>query len=245
MNEYDEIANYYDLLMEKGYYDYTKAAQSLDSILKGHKKILEIGIGTGLLAEKILELDPSYLITGIDFTPAMLDRCKTRLGNRAKLLEGNVLSMEFQELFDGVYSQGGPAGISRVGNDYHLYSFLPNIEDSVKMLNNIASHLVDGGLFVLNIQGEETEADGEQDIGKGIVYAQQKQVYFSDNKEMYFWEKDYIFKKNGEIVASDRHKFLMLQGQLLEDTMNAAGFRFKEVTPGGLYLVYEKGMQFA
>ncbi|WP_287273769.1 MULTISPECIES: class I SAM-dependent methyltransferase [unclassified Okeania] len=241
MNKYDDIAQYYDLLMESGYYDYQKAAQSIDSILKGRKKLLEIGVGTGLLAEKLLELDSSYEITGIDFSTAMLDRSKARLGNRAKVVEGNVLSMDLQEDFDGVYSQGGPINFNRVGNDYHL-NMLPNFEDSVKMLNNIARHLVDGGLLVLNIQGEKTEVDGDRDIGNGIVYAQQKHLCFLENQEMYFWEKDYIFKKEGEIVARDRHKFLMIYGQLLEDTMKAAGFKLKQATPDDLYMVYQKAI---
>ncbi|MGB3513373.1 MAG: class I SAM-dependent methyltransferase [Microcoleaceae cyanobacterium] len=240
MNKYDDIAQYYDLIMESGYYNYRKEAQPLNSILKGRKKIIEIGVGTGLLAEKLLELDPWYEITGIDFTPAMLDRSKARLGSRAKVVEGNVLSMDLQESFDGIYSHGGPVGVSRVGNNYHLYSFMPNFEDTVKMLDNIARHLVDGGLFVLNIQAEETDADGEQEIGNNIVYVQQKHLSFLDNKEMYFWEKDYIFKKEGEIVASDRHKFLMLHDLLLEDTMKAAGFKLKEVTPDDLHMVYQK-----
>ena len=242
MNKYDHIVEYYDATMKSGYYDYPKEAQSLNSILKSRKKLLEIGVGTGLLAEKLLELDPSYEITGIDFTPAMLDRAKARLGNRAKVVEGNVLSMDLQESFDGIYSHGGPAGVSRVGNDYHFYSFLPNFEDTVKMLNNIARHLVEGGLFVLNIQSEDTDADGEQEIGNGIVYAQQKHLAFLDNQEMYFWEKDYILKKEGEIVARDRHKFLMVYGQRLEDTMKAAGFKWKEATPEDLYMVYQKVM---
>ncbi len=76
MNKYDEIAEYYETTVESVYYDYPKAAQSLDSILKGREKLLEIGVGTGLVVEKLLELDPEYEITGIDFTPAMLDRVK-------------------------------------------------------------------------------------------------------------------------------------------------------------------------
>lgn len=242
MNKYNDIAQYYDLLMESGYYDYTTYAQSLNAILKDRKKLLEIGVGTGLLAEKLFEHDPNYEITGIDFSPAMLDRCKARLGNRAKIVEENVLSMDLQASFDGVYSQGGPAGVNRVGNDYHLYSFLPNFEDSVKMLSNIARHLVDGGLLALSIQGEKTNADGDKEVGNGIVYSQQKHLSFLDDGEMYFWEKDYIFKKEGEIVARDRHKFLMLHGQVLENTMNAAGLKFKEVSSDDLYIVYQKVM---
>ncbi|MGB3535920.1 MAG: hypothetical protein WBA13_20695 [Microcoleaceae cyanobacterium] len=69
------------------------------------------------------------------------------------------------------------------------------------MLKNIARHLVDGGLFVLNIQPEETNTDGDQEIGNGIIYTQQKQLNFLENQEMYYWEKDYIFKKEGEIDA--------------------------------------------
>jgi SAM-dependent methyltransferase len=242
MNKYDDIAHYYDLLMQSGYYDYTTCSRSLNSILKDRKKILEIGVGTGLLAEQMLDRNPQYEITGIDFSPRMLDQCQTRLGNRVKVVEGNVLSMDLQESFDGVYSQGGPVGVNRVGNDYHLCSLVPNFEDTLKMLKNIGSHVVERGLLALSIQGEKTNADGEKEIGEGIVYEQQKHLSFLENQEMYVWEKDYIFKKEGEIVARDRHKFLMLHGQVLEDAMNAAGFQFKEVTPDDLYRVYQKVM---
>ncbi|WP_293160858.1 hypothetical protein [Okeania sp. SIO2C9] len=55
---------------------------------------------------------------------------------------------------------------------------------------------------------------------------------------MYFWEKEYIFKKGSEIMAGDRHKFLMVYGQFLEDTMNRVGFKLKQLD--NLYLVYQK-----
>ncbi len=154
MNKYNEIAQYYDLIMESGYYNYEKDAQSLGSVINTRKKILEVGVGTGLIVEKLLEFNPLYEITGIDFTPDMLNRSKARLGNRVMVIEGNVLSMDLQDSFDVIYSHGGPVGISQVGNDYHLYSFLPDFEDRVKMLKNIVFHLVNGGLFVLNIQSE-------------------------------------------------------------------------------------------
>lgn len=41
-------------------------------------------------------------------------------------------------------------------------------------------------------------------------------------------------------MRCDRHKFLMLHSQLLEDTMKATGLKLKQVTPDALYLVYEK-----
>lgn len=240
MNQYDEIAQYYDLIMESGYYDYGQESQSLHSILKGQKKVLEIGIGTGLLVEKLLNLDPNYEITGIDFTGAMLDRSQARLENRAKLIEANVLSMNLQKDFQAIYSHGVPAGISVVGKDYHFYSFLPNFEDTVEMINNIARHLVTGGLLILNIQGEETDADGEQEISNGIVYSQQKYLEFLENQEMYFWEKEYIFQKEGAILAKDRHRFLILYGQLLENTMKKVGFKLQGPTSDNLYFIYQK-----
>ncbi len=171
---------------------------------------------------------------------AMLAKSKARLGNRVKVVEGNVLSMNLPEKFDAIYSQGGPLDISQVGEDYHLYSFLPSFEETINMLNNISHHLINGGLLVLNIQAEETDADGDKEIGHGIVYRQQKYLSFLENQEMYFWEKDYIFIKKDKIVARDCHKFLNLHGQLLKNTMKAAGFKLKEVSADNLYLVCQQ-----
>ncbi len=52
MNQYTKITDYYDLLMTQGYYDYQGMADAVFSVMENHQKILELGVGTGLLAEK-------------------------------------------------------------------------------------------------------------------------------------------------------------------------------------------------
>ena len=50
INEYTGIADYYDLLVTSGYYNYKKIARELYSILGSGCRIIELGVGTGLLA---------------------------------------------------------------------------------------------------------------------------------------------------------------------------------------------------
>ncbi len=52
-NIYTNITDYYDLLMTQGYYDYQTMAEALYSLMQDRYKILELGVGTGLLAEKL------------------------------------------------------------------------------------------------------------------------------------------------------------------------------------------------
>jgi 16S rRNA A1518/A1519 N6-dimethyltransferase RsmA/KsgA/DIM1 with predicted DNA glycosylase/AP lyase activity len=54
MNEYTGIADYYDLLMTSGYYNHEKVAKEIADIVSREQSIIEIGVGTGLLLEKLL-----------------------------------------------------------------------------------------------------------------------------------------------------------------------------------------------
>jgi len=55
MNKYNnyygrEMAEFYDLITNSGYYDYKKLVGMIKSILSNRKKVLEIGVGTGNIA---------------------------------------------------------------------------------------------------------------------------------------------------------------------------------------------------
>lgn len=66
MNEYTGIADYYDLLMTSGYYNYEKIAKAIKTIISKDQKIIEIGVGTGLVLEQLSQLIDSsvYLVGG-------------------------------------------------------------------------------------------------------------------------------------------------------------------------------------
>ncbi|MBC6421862.1 MAG: class I SAM-dependent methyltransferase [Hormoscilla sp. SP5CHS1] len=130
MNEYTGIADYYDLLMTSGYYKYDQIALAIAEIVSTNQNIIEIGAGTGLLLEQLLEIDPQYNLTGMDHTPAMLEIAKKRLGDRVKLFEADIVSMSITERFDVAISQGGLCAFVDNGSDCDLYTHLTNDESN-------------------------------------------------------------------------------------------------------------------
>ncbi len=56
INEYVEIVKYYDNLLISGYFDFEALSKTLYNLLGGRRKVLDIGVGTGLLTEKMLSL---------------------------------------------------------------------------------------------------------------------------------------------------------------------------------------------
>lgn len=44
MNEYTGIADYYDLLMTSGYYNYEQIANAIKTLISRNQKIIEIGV---------------------------------------------------------------------------------------------------------------------------------------------------------------------------------------------------------
>ena len=102
----ESISEWYDRIIQAGYYENnTKIADTLSNILEHRRKILEIGIGTGLIAEQLIA--KGYDVSGFDFTKAMLDIARKRLGKNAKLYQQNILELDLPETYEAAFSQGG------------------------------------------------------------------------------------------------------------------------------------------
>lgn len=61
-------------------------------------KLLDIGCGPGLYIKQFAALD--YDCSGIDFSPASIEYAKGQLGNKAKLINGDIRSVDFGGGFD-------------------------------------------------------------------------------------------------------------------------------------------------
>ncbi|MHC4325671.1 MAG: class I SAM-dependent methyltransferase [Planctomycetota bacterium] len=61
-------------------------------------KLLDIGCGPGFYIEQFAALD--YDCCGIDFSPASIEYARNQLGDKAKLIEGDVRSVEFGSGYD-------------------------------------------------------------------------------------------------------------------------------------------------
>ena len=67
-------------------------------------RVLDVGCGTGALAQLVLEALPDVELDGIDLSPAMLDRARQRLGRRAALHQADSEHLPFaDETFDVAY----------------------------------------------------------------------------------------------------------------------------------------------
>lgn len=59
--------------------------------------ILDVGCGTGALAEALLEAIPGCCMTGIDLSSAMVARARARLVGRAEVREGDAEGLPFHD----------------------------------------------------------------------------------------------------------------------------------------------------
>ena len=59
--------------------------------------ILDVGCGTGELMKQILEEDPSRKLTGIDYSPNMIEQAKQKLGNLAAFQFADAQKLPFAD----------------------------------------------------------------------------------------------------------------------------------------------------
>lgn len=70
----------------------------------GPRRALDLGCGTGALAELVLEAVPGCELSGVDLSEAMLAEAHERLGSRVELVEGDSEHLPFPDgFFDVVY----------------------------------------------------------------------------------------------------------------------------------------------
>lgn len=200
MNHYNEIVRYYDLLMDSGYYDHKSMGRTIQSLIGQRKRLLELGIGTGRLAEVLLKLDSNYDITGIDFSPAMLDLAKKRLPSHVSLIECDVAEMNLDRKFNVAISNGGTWVIIQSNSGLLLGTHLFNRQKDISGLQKVADHLELGGLLLLSVHQPHENRDLE--LTDGIVYSQ-KIEGDSGISDHFSLDKTYYFKKNGNILAEE------------------------------------------
>lgn len=59
--------------------------------------VLDVGCGTGMLSERLLGAFPSCRLTGVDLSPAMVERARARLAGRAEVREADAERLPFHD----------------------------------------------------------------------------------------------------------------------------------------------------
>ncbi|EPH44161.1 class I SAM-dependent methyltransferase [Streptomyces aurantiacus] len=242
VNSYAALSGHYDRIMTSGYYDYGDYARTLLDLLADRPRLLEIGTGTGLVVEKLLELAPAGAapdITGIDHTESMLAQARARVGERARFLRQDVLRMDVPADFDAAFSVGGvwyhtPDPDAAEGATL-LCSHLVEDADNIQGLRNVHASLRPGGVLLLARQ--PAHHDHTRELPDGLVYAQTIRRTGEGRyvKDYYVTRRD-----DGHVEAHQRSPFRAYPQERGLDLLEKCGFRAAYVSDNGLFHVYSR-----
>jgi len=166
-----DVISHYDLLIDenndpvndpkplKEYMDQWDGQAFIDALqLDATKSVLEIGVGTGRLALKVVPFCKEF--TGIDISPKTVARAKQHLGGykNAALFCGDYLTFHFSTTYDVIYSS---------------LTWL-HIWDKQAAMHKTAALLTPKGRFVLSVSKEQTDT---------IDYGTRKIRVFPDNQD--------------------------------------------------------------
>jgi ubiquinone/menaquinone biosynthesis C-methylase UbiE len=138
--------------------------------IKG-KRILDLGVGGGRTTSFLRELSSDYV--GVDYSPKMIERCRTRFP------EANFLLMDARDLsafpdahFD--FALFSKAGIDAVGH-----------HDRLAVLREVHRTLTDGGLFVFSSHNRNAHIPKPWDLGHFDVSPARDPVRFAKRAVSY------------------------------------------------------------
>jgi len=151
-NHYDSFAGFYDDIMLAGYYDYDEQIQQLCRLIPRGSRVLELGVGTGLLAEKLVDF--GYEVAGVDHTAEMIELARERLGPSADLFRADVRKMNLPRKYECAISNGGVwYGVSDKDTGTYKYcGHLNQIEDIRTSIQQVCDALTPNARVILSIQ---------------------------------------------------------------------------------------------
>lgn len=171
--DYTDMADHYDLIMTSGYYDYEAIVDHL-ARFDAAGSVLEVGVGTGLVLERLATRRPGLEMAGIDLTEAMLVIAAGRLGSRpgVTLHRQNVVTLSLERSYDLAFSYGGvwyfvPA---EGGAGYSMVSHIRDPEENRQGFERLAAHVPTGGVVLLGVQAGHV--DYTRPVANGMCYSQ-------------------------------------------------------------------------
>jgi SAM-dependent methyltransferase len=237
-NTYDGITECYDLLMRAGYYEHDAMAKAATNVLGDRTSVLELGVGTGLFAQNLVETSPTCEITGVDFTAPMLEIAERRVGDDVELIEADVTEMDLGRTFDAAISSGGVWVAIRDGDELLLGTHLFDYDDEVKGLRNVADHLETDGLLLLSIQ--DMHQDFDRELDEGVVYSQRLVRDEAPTDDHFTIEKQYAFTRDSEVLAAQTLELGFYRAPLMDRILDQAGFAMEGIDDDDRFIICSK-----
>ena len=233
LNTYEGIAEYYDVLMTNGYYDYDELTRDLMQILGERKQILELGVGTGLVAEGLLKQNPNLLLTGLDNTESMLAQAKERLGDKIQYQLQDVTTLSLDQKFEASFSVGGCWYFIDAGDRLEFCSHIDDRKTCEESLRRVIQHLQPGGVLSLALQG--THNDYSKPLTDSLIYSQA----IHDEGDGLF-TKQYTFTENNNVVAEQFYRYLVISESEIHSFFEELGCEPLGLNPTRKFFSYQK-----
>jgi tRNA (cmo5U34)-methyltransferase len=154
-DHFDEEAAVYDDVIERiipGYVDQNEALLDALRLPAGASRVADLGIGTGQLADLVLQRNAEATIVGYDLSQGMLDQAAenlARFGSRVEFVRVDLAEIDFGRRFHAVV-----AGLSV----HHL-----DDAGKRKLFSQVFQALHPGGLFLLrDVVLGETDEESER-----------------------------------------------------------------------------------
>lgn len=187
MEIYKKHALIYDQLYTD-IFDYKKDFEYYGGIFKKHNchKILEIGCGSGHLAEYFIKADFNY--SGLDLSPQMIELAKERNPN-GKFNQGDMRNLQFNEEFDGILIAG------------RSFTHLTTNSDVISCLKSVHRALKKNGIIVFDNFNAEiifTQFEEHMEISKEYEDKTIQRISNTsknlENGWTWNWDAEYIIK---------------------------------------------------
>lgn len=145
-NYYNEdFAEYYNDWTKNRYYNYKQLAEEFSKTVKG-KELLELGIGTGCLAEELIKLN--YKIEGVEPSVFMIKKLnEKKLG--IKVYKQDACELNTGKKYDAIFSLGAIPGciLRKIGIFFDTYivdknQFKQTMKKSYEHLNSNGYYMI-------------------------------------------------------------------------------------------------------
>ena len=168
MNEYEEIAYYYDL-------EYSQVTSDLDFYhemarqVGAQARILEVACGAGRVALPLLKAD--FRVTGLDNSPAMLELARQKLAAQPPQVQekGRFIQADMRD-FDLLAAKGEQFDLIFIA--LNSFQHLLTQADQQAFLQNVRRHLAPVGLFIIDVVNPEEKesypADGRLELSNSF-----------------------------------------------------------------------------
>ena len=232
---YQGMSDFYNAFVQRNR-DYKLIATDLIELFGNGQNILDVGIGTGLLVEQILQLRPDLRVAGVDTSASLLAQAEECLGSQVELYCQDISNLYLDRLFDIAYSRGGAWAFVHDGDRLLLASHILDLPSIERSFERVAAHLCDRGrLIIISSNSNHTkqeQLDNEVSFKRTIT-----EEFIGDEQYLIL---DYCCYRHSVLVGEQQVRMRLIDLESVETMLQAVGFSSVS-DHNSQYHIYQKG----